>query len=76
MEVPRLGVELELQLPAYVTAIAMPDSSHVYNLHHSSQQSSILKPLGKAKDRTHILLDASQVRYHWATVGTPSLAFS
>ena len=25
MEVPRLGVKLELQLPAYATAIAMPD---------------------------------------------------
>ena len=24
MEVPRLGVELELQLPAYTTATAMP----------------------------------------------------
>ena len=24
MEVPRLGVKLELQLPAYTTAIAMP----------------------------------------------------
>ena len=27
MEVPRLGVKLELQLPAYTTATAMPDSS-------------------------------------------------
>ena len=25
MEVPRLGVQLELQLPAYTTATAMPD---------------------------------------------------
>ena len=30
MEVPRLGVKSELQLPAYTTA--MPDLSHVYNL--------------------------------------------
>ena len=29
MEVPRLGVELELQLPAYTTATATPDLSHV-----------------------------------------------
>ena len=27
MEVPRLEVELELQLPAYTTATAMPDLS-------------------------------------------------
>ena len=27
MEVPRLGVGLELQLPAYTTATAMPDPS-------------------------------------------------
>ena len=27
MEVPRLGVESELQLPAYATATAMPDLS-------------------------------------------------
>ena len=26
MEVPRLGVQSELQLPAYATATAMPDS--------------------------------------------------
>ena len=36
MEVPRLGVELELQLPAYVTATATPDLSLVCNLHYSS----------------------------------------
>ena len=29
MEVPRLGVKLELQLPAYTTATAMWDVSHI-----------------------------------------------
>ena len=38
MKVPRLGVESELQLPVYATAIAMQDPSCVYNLHHSSRQ--------------------------------------
>ena len=33
MEVPRLGVKLELQLPAYTTVTAMPDLSRVFNLH-------------------------------------------
>ena len=36
MEFPRLGVELELQLPAHITATAMPDPSHICDLHHSS----------------------------------------
>ena len=38
MEVPRRGVRSELQLPAYTTATATPDSSLVCDLHHSSQQ--------------------------------------
>ena len=36
MEVPRLGVELGLQLPTYATATATPYLSHVCDLHHSS----------------------------------------
>ena len=38
MEVPRLGVELELQLPAYTTATAMQDprlESATYTIAHS-----------------------------------------
>ena len=42
MEVPRLVVELELQLSAYTTATAMWDPSHVCNLSHSSRQRRIL----------------------------------
>ena len=52
MKVPRLGVKLELQLPAYTTAMAMPDPSNVCDLHHSSQQCQILNPLSKAMDQT------------------------
>ena len=36
VEVPRLGVELELQLQAYTTALATWDPSCVCDLHHSS----------------------------------------
>ena len=36
MEVPRLGFESELQLPAYAIATAAWDLSHICNLHHSS----------------------------------------
>ena len=38
MEVPRLGVQLELLLPAYARATAMPDLSRICDLHHSSPQ--------------------------------------
>ena len=48
MEVPRLGIELELQLLA--TAIAMQDLSHVCYLHQSSRQHWILNPLSVAKN--------------------------
>ena len=61
MEVPRLGVESELQQPAYTTATAMRDPSCVYNLHHSSWQRWILSPLSGARDGTLILTDASQI---------------
>ena len=45
MEVPRLGVESELQLPAYTTAEATQDPSHLCDLHHSSRQRQMLNPL-------------------------------
>ena len=61
MEVPKLGVKSELQLPAYTTATAMPDPSRVCNLHHSLPQCQILNPLSKARDWNHILMDTSSV---------------
>ena len=41
MELPRRGVKLELQLPAYATATEMQDPSHVCDLHtaHSNARS-------------------------------------
>ena len=56
MEVPRLGVKLELQLSAYTVAIATWDPSQ------GSWQHWILNPTSEARDRTHILMDTSQVR--------------
>ena len=38
MEVPRLGVESELQLPAYTAATATPDPSRICDLHHCSRK--------------------------------------
>ena len=75
MEVLRLGVESEPDLPAYATATAMPDLSLICELHHSLWQCWILNSLSKTRDRTCILTEISQVRYHWATAGTPILLF-
>ena len=49
MEVPRLGVELELQLRVYTTATVTQDPSYICDLHHSSQQCQILNPFSKAR---------------------------
>ena len=57
MEVPRLGFKLELLLPAYARATAMPDLSHDSDLHHSW----ILNPLSKSRNQTLILVDPSRV---------------
>ena len=59
MEVPRLGVKLELQLPP--TATAAPDPSCICNLHYSSWQCRILNPLSEARDQTCILRVTSWV---------------
>ena len=61
MEVPRLGVKSELQLPAYTTATQ--ELSQVCD--------RIPDPLSKARDRTRILMDTSQIRFHCAIMGTP-----
>ena len=61
MEVLGLGVKAEPQPLAYATATAMPDLSHICDLHHSSRPYRILNPLSKTKDQTHILADTSWV---------------
>ena len=49
MELPRLEVKLELQLPANTTAIAMGNPSCVFAL-HSLWQCQILNPLSEGGD--------------------------
>ena len=71
MEVLRLGVKSELWLPVYTTVTAMPDPSHICDLHQSSQQCPIPNSLSEAMDQTRIFMDSSQVHKHWATTGTP-----
>ena len=60
-EVPRLGVESKLQLPAYATATAVWDLSHVFDLHHSSRQHRILNLPSKARDRNSNLVVPSRI---------------
>ena len=60
-EVPRLGVESELQRLVCSTATATQDLSHVFDLHHSSWQPQILNPLSEARDQTCILMAPSQI---------------
>ena len=69
IEVPRLGVEPDLQLPAYATA--SQDPSPVCDLHHSSRQGQILNPLSLARDRTHNLMVPSEPEQN-----SPILGFS
>ena len=69
-EVPRLGVELELQLPAHTRATATWDPSRVCNLHHSSWQCQKINLLSEARDQTCNLMVPSQIRFHCTTTGT------
>ena len=46
------GCKARGQIGAYATATAIPDLSHICDLHHSSWQCWILKPLSKARDQT------------------------
>ena len=54
MDVPRLGVESELQLRAYTTATW--DLSRICDLYHV-RECRILNPLSKARDRTCFFMD-------------------
>ena len=76
MEVPRLGVTLELQLPAYTTATATQDTRHMYGLHYSSWQHWILNPLSETRGRTHNLMVPSWIPFCCAKMGTPKIICS
>ena len=72
MEVPRLGVQLQLQLLAYTTATVKQDPSHICDLHHNSWQRQILNPLSEARDQTCNLTVPGRIRFRCTTTGTPS----
>ena len=73
MEVPRLGVDLELQLQAYTTAMATPDPSCICDLHSSLWQCWIPNPLSKARDQTCIVdtdtMSDSFFFFFWSFLG-------
>ena len=73
MEVSRLGVRSELQLPAYTTATTTPGLSCI--LCCSSWQHQVLNPLSEARDQTHILRQYIGFLTHWAAMGTLLLSF-
>ena len=54
VEVPRLGVKLDLQLPAYATPTPTPNPSRTCDLHQSLWQCQILNSLSEARDQTCI----------------------
>ena len=75
MEIPRVGVDLELYLHAYTTATEKMEPSHSWDPHCSSQQHCILNPLSMVRDWTCVLIDISWVCYHWASIGNSCSPF-
>ena len=67
-EVPKLGVELQLQLPAYATATATPDHGNA-----RSWQRQILNPLSKARNQIYVLMDLIPSLAQWVKDGTRNL---
>ena len=61
MEVPRLGVESDLQMPAYTIAY-MGSEPHLQPTPHLTATPDPY-PLSEAWDRTYILMDSSQIRF-------------
>ena len=59
MEVPRLGVKTELQLPAFARATAMQDPSRICDLHHS---------LGNTRSLTHWARPGIEPEISWFLV--------
>ena len=57
VKVPGLGFKSKLQLPTYSTATAIPDPSHICDLHFTLQQRWILNALSKDRDGTHNLTE-------------------
>ena len=76
MNVPELGVQLELQLLAYTTATATQSPSRVCLTYtNSSRQRQILNPLSEARDPNRHLIAPSGIHFHCAMTGTLETTF-
>ena len=75
MEIPRLGVELELELLAYTTAIATLDPSRVCNLYYTTAHSNAGSLTHWARPGVEPPSSWMLLRFfnHWAMKGTPAL---
>ena len=63
--------------PIGATAAGLHHSySHVGSQPRLQPTRQILNPLSEARDRTPILMDASEVCYCWVTIGTPIIFFN
>ena len=62
VEIPRLGIELELQLLAFATDTEMWDRAA--SATYTTRQCCILNPLSKARNQTCIFMDTGWVCYH------------
>ena len=74
MEVPRLGVELELQPPSCTTATATQDPSCLCDLHHSLWQCQILTRWVRPEIEPMSSWILVRFTTCWATTGTPRKA--
>ena len=72
MEVPRLGVESDLQLPAYTTDTARQDLSCICDLQPQLMATPDPRPteLSEGEDSTYIVMDTSRIWFCCATTGT------
>ena len=75
MEVPRLEVKSELQLPFLHHSHSKAKFKLCLQPIPQLRATQIFNPLSEARNQTHILMDTSWVHYHWATTGTPNSAF-
>ena len=62
MEAPRLGIELEPQLPPMTQPQQREILASSSTYTRSSQQCQILSPLREARDQTPVFMDPSWVR--------------
>ena len=73
MEVPKLEVKSELQLPATASATATPvPSQSSTSIHHNSWQHQIPDSPNEARNQIHLMVP-SQIHFHCAMMGTPTV---